>query len=53
MNIKIRWKRRSAYSVFLAATAVSLLAGCNKTEAVKGPGKDATPSIAIVTEQKK
>jgi len=50
MNIKIRWKRRSAYSVFLAATAVSLLAGCSKTETVTELGKDATPSIAILTE---
>jgi peptidoglycan hydrolase-like protein with peptidoglycan-binding domain len=50
MNIKIRWKRRSAYSVFLAAAAVSLLAGCSKTETVTELGKDATPSIAILTE---
>ena len=53
MNIKIRWKRRSAYSVFLAAAAASLLAGCGEKSAVTELRKDATPSIAIVTEQKK
>lgn len=53
MNIEMKWKRRSAYSVFLAAAAASLLTGCGKTEAVTSPGEAATPSIAIVTEVQK
>ena len=52
MNLKIKWKRRSAYSLFLAAASASLLAGCGKTETDTEPGKDATPSMAIETEQK-
>ncbi|WP_077612738.1 C40 family peptidase [Clostridium sp. Marseille-P2415] len=50
--MNIIWKRRSVYSVLMAAAAASLLAGCQKTETVTALD-GATPSIAIATEEKK
>ncbi|WP_394523971.1 peptidoglycan-binding protein [Lacrimispora sp. JR3] len=49
MNIKIKWKRRSFCSFFLAAAAASFLSGCTNTGRVMGKEiattSEATPSL--------
>lgn len=52
MNIKIKWKRRSAYAMFVAAATASLLTGCNQTDAMNKSGKEATSSMATASEGK-
>ncbi len=53
MNINIIWKRRSTYSLLMAAAAASLINGCGKSGTVPAAGEAATHSAAMVTEEKK
>ena len=53
MDINILWKRRFAHSALMAAAAMTLLSGCEKTDQAAVSGQEATPSIVTITEEKK